>query len=365
MRSVVRLLNVDMSASCCAIRRSLAIFFFAIETWILTGVLRFSHNKVSCKRPCNRKLACGHGCSEDCSEQCRCGKRCNYVAKPRKRNNANFVSLDKFLGSDEDEEEAQADQMKVPLAVVAQDVVQDAAQDLISIWGDEDIVPSGNNAVVQVESRSASPDSADCQDLSELASEKDLDMSRAGSEATTRDSGVINASPASPPCPTGCASEKSLPASRVSDGTGSIHRQAVVSQGSRSSDQVINETFREVRIKNGFRREEVAVHRSKSVHVLQADKIADGPRRMDSPEPPKVPIKAPQSPPADDNLIDLSDPPVETPTGVEAEVPRDFTQGIGFSLQHDLLELVNLRAGIGATVPQEDMRSDTSDLIAF
>ena len=223
---------------------------------------RLSHSKVACKQPCNRKLPCGHGCSELCSDRCRCGQKCNYVANVAKKTAATFITLDKFLGS----EEEMSDE-----ALTASLAGEDAA-DLISTWGDE--VAHG---AVQC-SPSTSQIVLGYLDSSGTESERNGNSSESCKAGYSSQEG----SPATADYSSGYPTESPSLSGSASEDTGRVARswstwdpevddsnveQATNGKGHRKRGTVFNGTWREIRVRDGCKRERVAVHHSKDIRA--------------------------------------------------------------------------------------------------
>lgn len=325
---------------------------------------RLSHSRVACKQPCNRKLPCGHGCSELCSDRCRCGQQCKYDDDVNKKKGPNFVTLDKFLGS---EAETSDDE-----ALTASVTGEDAA-DLISTWGDD---ASGFDRL------DSSGTDVECNQGS-VGNGSDEYNPEKGSPITADCSSGY---PTESPSLSGWTSEESGRVSRSwstwnAEADDYKAKQAINGQGRRKGDTVFKRTWHEVRVGEDCRRERVGVHRSTDVH---------GP-----PEPMKsvcggsTPTSVGESlvlaqEPVKDALIDVYEAPVHSVV-VPASSPdygaNEFAGRNSVASKYEALGLWeqvtawtdaaavadggNALNGVWMDSAEEDSRSEVSDLIKF
>lgn len=332
---------------------------------------------MACKQPCNRKLPCGHGCSELCSDRCRCGQQCKYVAEVLKKTGANFVTLDKFLGS-----EAEMSDDALTASVMGED-----AADLISTWGDDVAVPSAVIGSV----------GAPRNDLAYLdSSGTDGERSRRSSGSGSDEYTSHEDSPATANCSSGYPIESPSLSGSASEDTGRVAlswstwnpevddykaKQATSGKGCRMGGMVVKGTWRKIRVGDNCRRERIGVHHSTDVHTppeaMKSVCARSIPRYIGKPV-----VMVQEA--AEDALIDVSEAPVYSVVA-PASSQKYATNGVawrnGDAFKYEALglwEQVRVRAdatavteggnalsGAGATPPEEDTRSEISDLIKF
>lgn len=333
---------------------------------------------MSCKQPCHQKLPCGHGCSELCSDRCRCGQRCNYDAVVSKKTGANFVTLDKFLGS---EAETSDDE-----ALTASLTGEDAA-DLISTWGDDAIVPSvvKNNACV-------SRNGLDCLNSSGTDVEGNEGSAGNGTDEYTPQEG----SPVTADCSSGYPIDSPSLIGSTTEESGRMAqswstwnaeaddhetKQAMNGQGRRKGDPVLTRTWYETRVRNNCRRERVRVHRYMDVHA------PPGPMKSvcgrSTPRSGGESVVLAQQP-VEDTLSGVYEAPaysVVVPAPLHDYCANGFAGRNGVASKHEesgLWEQVTSRTdaaavkdggnalnGVRVASPEEDSRSEVSDLIKF
>lgn len=335
---------------------------------------------MACKQPCNRKLPCGHGCSELCSDRCRCGQQCKYDAVANRKTGANFVTLDKFLGS---EAETSDDE-----ALTASVTGEDAA-DSISTWGDDVIVPSvvkGNSCV------SRSQNGFDCFDSSGTDVECNEGSAGNGSDEYNPEKG----SPVTADCSSGYPIESPSLSGSTSEESGRVARswstwnaeagdykarQIINGQGKRKGDTVFKRTWHEIRVGDDCRRERVRVHHDTDVHRPPGSMKSVCGRTTPGSVGESVVLT---QEPVEDALIDVYEAPVYSavvPASSHDYGAREFAGRNSVASKYEALglwEQVTARTDAAAvkdggnamnevrmTSPEEDSRSEVSDLIKF
>ena len=337
---------------------------------------RLSHSKVACKQPCNRKLPCGHGCSKLCSDRCRCGQKCDYDAEVAKKAGANFITLDKFLGSEEDMSDE---------ALTASSMGEDAV-DLISTWGDEVV-----HGAVKCRPN-ASQIGLGYLDSSGTDGERNGDSSGSCKVRYSSQEG----SPATADCSSGYPTESPSLSGSVSEDTGLVARswstwdpevydynaeRETNGKIHRKGGTVFKGIWREIRVRDGCKRERVEVHRSTDVHdppeAMKSDCGRSTPRTAGGP------IVIAQEVPGG-ALIDASEAPVYSvvsPASSYEHVGNGLAGRNGDASKYEALGLwerveVRVDAAIVTTgsdmliraavsAQDEDTRSEVSDLIKF
>ncbi|SPO07287.1 uncharacterized protein DNG_09981 [Cephalotrichum gorgonifer] len=298
-----------------------------------------------CRRKCEARLECGHVCQLLCHP---CAAECDYVPKAPSNVRVGHIGLYEFLGS-----ENQTRDEAVPAAV------GDAAQDLISMYGGDEVIPNDDAVASDVSSGGASPDTCNPPDASDGTGSRTSPKASQSDRGSVEEEDLLSAVN-SPSAPNSHESSNVNGGGRLSASRGieragqhwskwdlrdyDMKMRQELKQGPRVAGMIVKETFREVQVRDDCQRKVVKVHRSTNVHQTNPSPDMAVTSR---PTPSPVRVPAVLSSAAKDNLIDFSDAPASGPIRPLAVEGPYASSGYGGMT---LLE-------------EEDVRSEVSDLI--